>query len=226
MTYQLNLEELDEQWIAHVADLPGCFTSARTFSAALKQAPQAIADYQAWLHAHGETSAPPEATTPELGEMHRAWKTPDGHEVNAFFAADRAPLTRDDINRAVQLLDWSRADLLAALEGLSASEATRPVEDQWAIRDILNHVGRAERWYLDRLDLADVASPSEVMEQLRVVRARLQRALPTLVGVDRVVVKELEIWSPRKVVRRALWHERNHTAHIHQFRRRLNPSGS
>ncbi len=225
MHYQLNLEELDEQWIAHVAELPGCFTSARTFSAALAQAPQAIADYQAWQHAHGETSALPEAK-PELGEMHRAWKTHEGHEVNAFFVADRAPLTRDDINRAVQLLDWSRADFLAALEGVTASEATRPVEDQWAIRDILNHVGRAERWYLDRLDLADVASPSEVMEQLRVVRARLQRALPPLVGVDRVVVKELEIWSPRKVVRRALWHERNHTAHIHQFRRRLNPSGS
>lgn len=222
MVYRVNLEEMEGQWIAHVPDLPGCFTTARTFSAALAQTAQAVADYLAWRHAHGE-AIDPHDISPELGEVHRAWKTPEGEEVNAFFATDRAPLTLNDVTRASQLLEWTREDLLAAVQGVTPAEMTQVVENQWAIRDILNHLGRGERWYLDRLDLAGDSPPAEVMEQMRVVRARLQRLLPSLANVERVVVKDYELWSPRKIVRRALWHERDHTAHIGQFLRRLRP---
>jgi hypothetical protein len=46
------------------------------------------------------------------------------------------------------------------------------------------------------------------------VRTRLAEALPNLEGMSKVVGKDGEFWSPRKVVRRALWHERDHTFHI------------
>lgn len=223
MVYRVNLEELEGQWIAHVADLPGCFAVGRTFSAALAQTSTAIANYLAWLHTHGEAIDPHEVT-PELGEVHRAWSTPGGGEANAFFATDRVPLTMGEITRLSQLLEWTRADLLAVVQEVKPAELTQAVENQWAIRDILNHLGRGERWYLDRLDLAGDSPPPEVMEQLRVVRARLQRLMPSFANVDRVVVKDLELWSPRKLLRRALWHERDHTAHIRQFLRRLRPA--
>jgi hypothetical protein len=35
--------------------------------------------------------------------------------------------------------------------------------------------------------------------------------------MDRVVGKEGELWSPRKVVRRMLWHERDHIEHIQKL---------
>jgi hypothetical protein len=38
--------------------------------------------------------------------------------------------------------------------------------------------------------------------------------LPGLEGKHQVVGVDGEFWSPRKILRRALWHERDHTEHI------------
>jgi predicted RNase H-like HicB family nuclease len=222
MLYRLNLEEMEGRWIAYVASLPGCFASADTFSAALALAPQAIADYLAWLHGHGEAIAPHELAT-EMGELHRAWNSGPDYEVNAFFATDRAPLTSSEITRALRLLAWTRVDLLAAIEGISADDLVHEVEPGWSIRRILQHIGGSEWWYLDRLGLAfpKAEVPEDPFVRLERVRAHFRSVLPSLAGVDKLAAPEMELWSPRKMLRRALWHERDHTAHIRQFRRRL-----
>jgi hypothetical protein len=84
----------------------------------------------------------------------------------------------------------------------------------------LGHVGGAEWWYLDRLGLTFPRAlvPGEPFERLRVVRAHLGDVLPELVGSRQVVGTAGEFWSPRKVLRRAAWHERDHTAHIWELR--------
>jgi hypothetical protein len=41
--------------------------------------------------------------------------------------------------------------------------------------------------------------------------------LPDLIDLKEVVGKEGEIWSPRKVLRRVCWHERDHTQHIQKL---------
>ena len=56
MLYHLNLEEMEGRWIAHVTALPGCFASDADQGAAVANAPPAIADYRAWLRAHGEAA--------------------------------------------------------------------------------------------------------------------------------------------------------------------------
>jgi hypothetical protein len=38
--------------------------------------------------------------------------------------------------------------------------------------------------------------------------------LPTLEGMKQVFGVDGEFWSPRKVLRRALWHEKDHVEHI------------
>jgi hypothetical protein len=35
--------------------------------------------------------------------------------------------------------------------------------------------------------------------------------------MNKVVGVEGEMWSPRKVLRRAVWHERDHTEHIRKL---------
>ena len=52
------------------------------------------------------------------------------------------------------------------------------------------------------------------MARLQKVRALLNATLPKLEGVVKAVGVDGEFWSPRKVLRRALWHERDHTEHI------------
>ena len=45
----------------------------------------------------------------------------------------------------------------------------------------------------------------------------LTSLLPKLVGVNKVLGLGRELWSPRKALRRALGHERDHTEHIRRL---------
>ena len=142
--------------------------------------------------------------------------------VESFFVRDWKPLKPHEIERALQLLAWSRADLLNLVKGLSAEKLAQTYpNERWPIQGILKHIGGAEWWYQERIGYpypekeADV--PSDPFERLQVVREHFNALLPKLVDVSKVVGLEGEIWSPRKVLRRALWHERDHTEHIRKL---------
>lgn len=221
--YRLNLEEIEGRWIAHLVGWPGGFVSGRTRAEALDEAPAAIAQYFAWLRRHGET--PPEDELQfEVDEVHAAWISEDEYEVNAFFAADRPPLSADEIQLALTRLRASRADLLDAFLGLSPDDLNRELPgERWPINGILKHVANAENWYLGRFGLEidagwDIPDP---LGRLSLVRQHFMEMLPALAGDERVVAVEGELWSPRKVIRRALWHELDHAAHIRQLRQRF-----
>lgn len=223
MPYFINLEQMEHQWIAYATGLPGCSASGPSCDAAIAAAPTAIATYAEWCRP--AVMVPPEPPFEVVvDEIHRAWLMEPDNEVNAFFAADRAPLTAPEVEVRLRLLDLTRRDLLAAVDGLEPDDLSRTVPDpHWPIGGILNHTARAERWYLSRLGI-DVAGFDEgaiVFERLARVRTRLVEVLPGLVGDERVLAVEGELWSPRKLTRRALWHERDHTAHIRQVRARF-----
>lgn len=225
MRYSICLEEMEGRWIAHVPALPGCFASADTRDAARSLASSAIRDYFDWRRSRGDDQPAPEFEI-AVDEIVREWAHPTDPDyvVNAFFAADAPALTASDIRDALRLLEWSRADLLAAVEGLTPDVMNQAVEGEWSIDGILNHTARAEWWYLDRLDLAGFPRedlPAGRRARLDRVRARWVEVLPQLESIARVEVKYGEVWSPRKIVRRAVWHERDHTQHILQFRKRL-----
>ncbi len=52
---------------------------------------------------------------------------------------------------------------------------------------------------------------------LEMVRAHLVGLLPKLEGLNRVIGLDGELWSPRKVMRRTAWHERDHIEHIRKL---------
>jgi hypothetical protein len=144
----------------------------------------------------------------------------DGYSVESFFPYDWKPLTTLEIKHGLTLLAWSREDLLKPVLRLSQEkrEAEHPGE-RWSINGILGHVGGAEWWYLDRLGLAFPREqmPEEPQARLEKVHDYFASTLPKLNGMKQVVGIEGELWSPRKVLRRALWHERDHTGHIHKL---------
>jgi len=49
------------------------------------------------------------------------------------------------------------------------------------------------------------------------VRQHLLDVLPYFIGDERLVENNGELWTPRKIIRRALWHERDHANHIRQL---------
>ena len=222
MLTRVCLEEMEAGWIAHVVELPGCFASHRDRDSALESVPVAIETYLAWCVAHGVRIRGVSGPI-HISEMIRTWESEQGYEVNAFFATDQPAILKRELPMFRDLLRATRQSLLAAVDGLQETEFTRRYEgERWSILEILAHVAGAEWWYLERVGMAfDRAElPDDVLPRLGKVREYLIENLPRLASVTGVFSRTGEIWSARKVLRRALWHERDHTAHILQLRAR------
>ena len=98
MPYVVCAEEVEDRWVAHVPDLPGCFASDKERDEAINAVPPAIQEYVAWCSGHGlhvsGISGPM-----VVDEVIRSWMYEDDYEVNAFFAADRPPPDRRPAGR-------------------------------------------------------------------------------------------------------------------------------
>ena len=223
MPYIVCAEELEGRWIAHVPDLPGCFASQDQREAAITAVPKAIENYLEWCSTHGlhvsGFSGPM-----IVSEVVRAWRYEEDYEVNAFFASDRPPLLAEELPEFEKLLQATRSDLEIVLAGLSEEDLHKefPGEDL-PILGIVNHVALAEQWYFDRMGVALPTRelPTDPLDRLVKVRDHTLASLPTLGGRTGVVALSGETWSARKVMRRTLWHERDHTDHIAKLRLRL-----
>lgn len=223
MPYVVCAEEIDGRWVAHVPDLPGCFASHEQREAAITAVPKVIENYLEWCRAHGlhvsGFSGPM-----SVSEVVRAWRYEEDYEVNAFFAADRPPLLAEELPEYEKLLLAARKDLEVVLAGLNEGDLQKefPGEDL-PILDILNHVALAEQWYFDRMGVALPTRelPTDPLDRLVKVRDHTLASLPTLAARIGVVTLSGETWSARKVMRRTLWHERDHTDHIAKLRPRL-----
>ena len=154
--------------MAHVIHLPGCIVRAPSRDAALRQLPDAIRDYHAWLRRHGEP-APPEVESIEIeieiaGDSAGFGPFAPG-DVAALFPPDREPLTSEEMERHLRLMTYSRVDLLALVRDPStlppsggagqilSDEALdwQPDPQSFTIRGVLRHIGNAEEWYVSRL---------------------------------------------------------------------------
>jgi len=206
---------------------PGCFAYGKDAQRALKAIPAATKEYSSWIqfHNHGESWI----NTNEL-VFHQtdSWEvysidsnfnlvSEPGYEVNAWFHHDWKPLTSTDVDCGLKLLTWCREDLLHTLDGINHNtlDTTYPRE-RWSIRGIIDHIVNAEIWYLDRLEISvtGIELMNNQIEKLTSVRELLKNTLSKMVAHERVLGIDGELWSPRKLLRRAVWHERDHTAHI------------
>ena len=231
MSLRIGLENGNEgRTIAWALDHPGCFAYGENSLAALRSLPAAVQEYNQWLlqHGLGESSVP----VAEIVQIVDTWDvyhitkdyaiSRDGYEVDAWFQDDWRPLSAGEIKLGLKLLAISRKDLLSSVNGLTEDQLnSKSPGERWSIAGILTHVADAEWWYLDRLDTAHLLEEisQEPIKRLTKVRERLLSILPRLVDSAQVVGADGEFWSPRKLLRRALWHERDHTIHIRKLHR-------
>lgn len=222
MHYRLALEDIEPQhWIAWMLDLPGCYSSGITETVAVKDAPDRIADYCQWLSEHDPSMTVPEGPYEiEVVETFHSFPSPDDPDylVNAFFEDDLHPLAAPDVKMALQLFDWTGQDLYSILDTARPDQLCAPIDREIhkSILGIVEHIARAENWYFDQLDLGMVPAelPEETLELLEAVRSNARSQIPKLLRVETITENCGERWSARKVIRRTLWHERDHTQHI------------
>jgi hypothetical protein len=207
---------------------PGCFAYGLDGPAALAAVPKAIQDYRMWIAAHTNECWLDE--TDNEYRLEETWEcytidkdyelAQDGYEVNAWFRHDWIPLSVEDIQRGQLLLNWGREKLLKTVGDLPTETLERNYpKERWSIAGILKHIGGAEWWYLDRLGLAFPRQevPEDPFQRLDKVRSSLLEILPGLAGSTQVIGSSGEFWSPRKLLRRAVWHEYDHIAHIQKL---------
>jgi DinB family protein len=222
----------DDRSIGWALEHPGCFSYGPDAAGAEAAMQQAVCDYADWIGRHEPSWLSTQDVEVRVEEsfvsyfvdagFDLAQRGADTYMVESFFRYDWKPLSALDIQRAGNLLAWSRADLLNTVAGLSAAQldAAYPGE-RWNIKGILRHVGGAEWWYQERIGLPfperEQDVPEDPFERLETVRAHFLDVLPGLGGLDKVIGLDGELWSPRKVLRRALWHERDHTQHIRKL---------
>jgi hypothetical protein len=233
MIFQVGIENNNEgRSIAWALEHPGCFAYGMNGKAAVTNLEGALNKYAGWILRHGRNTWLNFTESDIEIVINGTWdiyfvnddldkaSEGDGYSVESFFPYDWKPLTVLEIKHTLNMLAWSREDLLKTVHGLSEEKLnqTYPAE-RWSINGILGHVGGAEWWYLERLGLAFPRAevPEEPLARLEKVRKHFNAVLFKLEGVKQVVGVDGEFWSPRKVLRRALWHERDHVDHINKL---------
>ena len=208
--------------LAWALNFPGVFAYGNSDAKALEALPQVFADFEIWLGQRSRTSRLPLANLEiPVEESFDVILTDENYPVNAFFEDDRYPLDAEEIENAAKIHSWQRQDLLAGVKDPEPELMTRMLPGQrWNINGILNHIGRTEIRYLYKLNLPLpredllVHNPFKILELSYGI---VQKALPGLEGNTRVVDVDGELWSARKLLRRRLWHQRDHIEHIQQI---------
>jgi len=227
MIFRVGIENNnDDRSIAWALEHPGCFAYGANANTACLNLETAIQKYATWILRNQTNSwlnfDTVEIVPEETWEVYSINKELEkvetgGYYVESFFRYDWKPLKREEVEHGIDMLYWTRDELLNLIARLSAEKlaATYPNE-RWSIQGILGHIGGAEWWYLGNLNLTPDGSElsKETMARLKQSRDLLIQSLRKLVGVSKVLGSEGEFWSPRKVLRRALWHERDHIDHI------------
>ena len=228
MIIRIGLENnFERRSLAWALDLPGCFSYGANPSEALAGMPKAVLGYKAWLESHTGESWVADLTDFDIRLMETFEDytidgdfelSESGYEVDAFFRHDWKPLLKSDIQRGLQLLKWSRVDLMEVVTAVPPERLDQLLPgERWSIRGILAHVANTEFWYLSHLNLTSGRKedlPAETMERLQFARSLLDASLPQLADTTLVNGRQGEFWSPRKVLRRTVWHELDHTNHI------------
>jgi len=230
MIFRVGVENNNEgRSIAWALEHPGCFAYGANASAACVNLESGIQTYATWILKHEYNTwlnfDQVEIVPEETWECYMIDEKMDvvekeGYAVDSFFRFDWKPLKKEEVDHAIRMLSWSRADLVKTISSLKREKLDETYAgERWSINGILGHVGGAEWWYLDRLGLAfpKAEVKKEPLARLEQVRNHLNKTLLKLVGSTQVIGRDGEIWSPRKLLRRALWHELDHIKHIQRL---------
>ena len=230
-TYHVYVEEGTSGAMAHVAELPGCFAVGSDASKAVAATPRAIRDFLAWLRSHREPLVPEaHVSRPNLADLSVMEVRTEGAPLQAgskatLFDFDKVAWDDEKLERTLRWLQYSRADLLAAIDGMSEDELKgRYITPDRTLWDTLRHVANAEYGYINRIagpldDLEPVtdSEPAHIMDRLNTIRTILERWSRTIPYEKRTEItyptwtsRPDGPWTLQKALRRALEHELEH----------------
>jgi len=192
--------------VAHVPALPGAAARGKTVEEAKQNIRAAILEYLSLLHDVGEPV--PRITA----DIHLEFQEVD----TTTFLTDYDALHSNEMETLFRWMAISRQQLMDMVKSLPEDAWNwKPDDDTPSIRDILCHMAESDLWYTDRLKQWPEA-PLFRLAATRGVALEPLRALSEA-ELGRVSIHEGDEWTPRKVMRRMLEHEREHIAQLRQL---------
>lgn len=207
--YQVYLETSSEAleeggYLAHVPALVGCVARGKTKEEAIEKTRETIASYLALMRQHN-------VRVPSANEVIEL----DVTETDALtLPPDYVPMSDQELDDLWHLAYASREALLETLAAMPSSALNWRADPQsWSVRNVLEHMARADLWYASRLE--DGGLP-ELLWRLAATRDLVMNQSHSLPSDarGRVTKHDGEEWTPRKVARRMLEHEQEHRQHI------------
>jgi predicted RNase H-like HicB family nuclease/uncharacterized damage-inducible protein DinB len=222
--YSLYLESGPQRkkTLAHVLDLLGCVVQADTTDEAVAAAPDAIRAYLDYLGRHGEKIDPDDEIEARIAEHN----TEGMFSGQAIWPQDLKPLAPAALARYIRWLEWSRADLLALVQGFDEKRLREKPAKGRSLRDVLVHVLDADKSYVYALvgPLKTMGDPTNAADRgdldlriaLKEARAAAIDRLKTLTPAERTRVRKSgqSTYSAFRVIRRMLEHEWEHRREI------------
>lgn len=194
-------------YLAHVPELIGCVARGKTKEQAIEKIRDAAAAYLAILRNRG-ISVPAANEAIEL----------DMKETEALtLDPDYQPVGDQELDDLWHIQSASRESLLETLSAMPSSALNwREDSQSWSIRNVVEHIARADLWYASRLE--DAGLP-ELTWRLAATRELIMTQLHNLPSEarGRVTKHDSEDWTPRKVARRMLEHEQEHLQQIREI---------
>lgn len=230
-TLRVFLEDIEGDWFGWMEAYPGGYSQGATPPEAIHRAPQAFQHYIQWLRAHGENVLPrlltllPSEIHVESIEISHSQRVASGGAAHGFFKPDERLVDEDDVETYLRLRRHAREELIAAVHSLSPDLWNSAPFGGKSLTVILRHMATMDQYFLERLRLP--VSSQRHTDPLAQAEAALRefevgvRSFPAHRRGD-IFTLDSEQWSMRKILRRALWHERYHAQ---QIMTRADPSG-
>jgi predicted RNase H-like HicB family nuclease/uncharacterized damage-inducible protein DinB len=188
---------------AHVPKLPGASARGASLEEAKEKIHDAIAEYLTLLRDVGEPV--PRAS--------------DGIELEfepvdqTTFPTDYDRLTPNELEMLFRWMAISRQELVDLVKSLEAETLDWKMdEDSPSIRDHLCHIAEADLWYTDRLKRWPEATLFRLAATRGVALERLRSLNET--HLNGFTIFDGKKWTPRKIIRRMLEHEREQLQQI------------
>lgn len=220
--YTVTVEHDEPQvFLAWVHELPGCHGVGPTRQDAVDNVADATERFRSWLRANGEEV---DGGPVEFDLVDAAAVTEMMPAVGILLTWDRAPFTPEDWMRIERWLQYSRRELLSALESIREEDLdTAAGEGSRSIAAQLRHLAGAEYMYaLWTFDFRSKQGLKELLDWTRRMAMERMRFLARR-GDNRLTRAEWsgdeppEPWTARKAARRLIYHERWHLNSIRRL---------
>jgi len=208
---------VDGLYTAQLLDLLGCYARGATEEEALRRLVPAIPAYFEWLRSHDEYTPivnGPFAVRPIESLAAKAEGSPWN---GVFFDNDAEPLTDDDLDWALAILEWSYDDLLALTRNIPIARLAQPLTSAAhhgaSPADALRYALQLQALCMsyiteppNPIKLPAAAAGPDIVAQLAWARGETLARLRASTDAERMRVHAIngERWSLRKIARTSI----------------------